>query len=513
MVLFIISILGCTRSEPKKSENLKPDIILVSIDSLRRDHLSIYGYSRKTSPFIDSLAEIGSRFENARSTSSWTLPAHVTMMTGLPSVEHQIIEDSLKVDPSMSMLAENFAEAGYETGGFVSATFVSSLYGFNRGFKTFKDYDLFTDKHNLNASIDAKRLVDDALRWRKASDGSKPAFLFLHFYDAHYEYAPPAPHDTLFDRAKQPDDLKYKNYFHHLKNPLTPEQMTHQIAQYDEGIHYVDAQLKRLNDAMKAAGKEVIWVITSDHGEEFGERGTWGHAHTLYSEQLDIPLVFSGPGIPKAIISDDVGLSDVAPTLATLGAIKPPKQSIGRDLLPAMSGKQLRQKEWVAETSRFNTNRLSLKKGDYRLEWDLNSNTVELYHVQQDPKEKTNLSIKKPAKAAELKQEILKIIDKEAWSVRQNGLISVSKGALIEGGLKQHHHYSAGEGFSVWPVDARVRHVAEGTDTQKGPFSILAKKRPKDADPVEIKQTKSTAVQKSEGVKNMLEQLGYMQED
>ena len=149
-------------------------------------------------------------------------------------------------------------------------------------------------------------------------------FLFLHVYDAHYAYDPPEPYASMFDRPPEKGDPKYRNYFHFKKKPLTPEQFEHQLAQYDESIRFVDAQLKRISEAAAAAGRSVRWVVTADHGEEFGERGSWGHAHTLYSEQLHVPLVVSGPGLPEGMVIDEVvGTHDVAPTIAGwVGTVK-----------------------------------------------------------------------------------------------------------------------------------------------------------------------------------------------
>ena len=262
VLLPLLLSLACLSAPVPEGDAARPDIVLVSIDSLRKDHLSAYGYERNTSPFIDSLADAGVRFTGARSPSSWTLPSHTTLFSGQSSVRHQVIEESLSVDPQTPLVTESLARAGYQAGGFVSATFVSRLFGFDRGFARFEDYGLHTEKNNLDASLGAARIVDDALKWWKDQAGS-PVFLFLHFYDAHFEYAPPPPHDSLFDRPVLPEDLAYKSYFHHKEHPLSAAELAHQVAQYDEGIHYVDTELRRLKTALDAAGREAIWIITS----------------------------------------------------------------------------------------------------------------------------------------------------------------------------------------------------------------------------------------------------------
>ena len=141
--------------------------------------------------------------------------------------------------------------------------------------------------------------------------------MFLHFYDAHYECDPPSPFDELFDRKHKDDDIDYKNYFYHRERSLTKEELEHQIAQYDEAIRYTDSQLQRLYQIWKDAGRDAIWIVTSDHGEEFGERGSWGHAHTLYKEQVHIPLIIS-PTSTVHIQHQSVGIEDIAPITAKI---------------------------------------------------------------------------------------------------------------------------------------------------------------------------------------------------
>ena len=184
----------------------------------------------------------------------------------------------------------------------------------------------------------------------------------------HYAYEAPAPFDTTFDRAPQKGDLKYKNYFHFKKKKVKADQQAHQIAQYDEEILYVDAQLKRLSDVLSAKRSDLRWVITADHGEEFWERGSWGHAHTLYSEQLHIPLIVSGNGVPKSVVNSGwVGNHDVAPTVAAWGEVQ--LEADGIDLNTYFSGDNaLPERPMLAETTRFKTNRISLLKGG--IDWN-----------------------------------------------------------------------------------------------------------------------------------------------
>ena len=237
-----------------------------------------------------------------------------------------------------------------------------------------------------------------------------------------------------------------------------------------------------------------------------------GHAHTLYAEQLDIPLIFSGPNIPKAKINHTVGLSDIAPTLAAMTHIETPKK-YGSKSVPAMNGNTLSEKNWFAETSRFNTNRLSVKQGTFRLEWDLAKDKAELFNQVKDPNENRDVSLQHPDTVKELKQKIIAVIGQKAWTVKQDGTIYVSKGALIDDKLLQSQTYKTGDGFSVWPVDARVRHQSDGSTTVNGPFTILGPQQPKSTDPLGLLSQQSNQVELGVEVKKRLDKMGYMQAD
>ena len=193
-------LLACTAPPTVPPGSDRPDIVLVSIDTLRADHLRSYGYARDTSPTIDALAARGALFLDARSPAPWTLPAHATMLTGLLPANHEVIEDGLGLADDTPRLASVLGAAGYRTGAFVTALFVSRTYGFDRGFERFEDFDIRTMKENLTKETDAGDVVDAALAWWSTVPAGEPVFLFLHFYDVHYDYDPPGPYGSIFDR-------------------------------------------------------------------------------------------------------------------------------------------------------------------------------------------------------------------------------------------------------------------------------------------------------------------------
>jgi arylsulfatase len=489
----------------------RPDIVLLSVDTLRADHLSSYGHSRPTSPFIDSLAAQGQRYTQARSASPWTLPAHTSMMTGQLPTTHLVVDDSLALDPQTRVLPELLSAAGFHTGGFVSTLYVSRVFGFDRGFERFEDFDLHTEKKNLSGQVTMDRVVREALQWWAGLPSGAPVFLFLHTYDAHYAYDPPGAYSRHFDRAPEKGDPKYKNYHHFKKNPLSDEQLEHQRAQYDESIRWIDDQLRWLAESAAISGRQVRFVITSDHGEEFGERGSWGHAHTLYAEQLHIPLIMSGPGLSAQVIDTPVGTQDIAPTLLRWAGVTSGLSADGVDLGPIAAGAPL-DRAFPAETTRFSTARLGLREGDLRLEWDLRSGEAELFDLAEDSAERINLAPQRPAEVQALQRRLEQTLG-HPWQAEEEGRIAVKDGVVLMDGLQGASvKVKAGDQFLVVPFDAALRFTRRGETV--GPFQATGGARPGPGACLRyagLSGGGSTAL--TDEQRKMLVELGYMQPD
>ena len=514
MVAFLVaSLLSCTFSESDivAGDAARPDVILVSIDTLRADHLSSYGYDRLTSPFLDSLATSGTRFHHTRSNSPWTLPAHLTMLTGQLPVTHQVTDDHLSLDPSVPVLPEAMQKAGYATGASVATLYVSRKFGFDRGFDFFDDHGIQTEKQNLKGDVVAPDVISAAVDWIEDLPEGKPFFLFLHFYDVHYHYDPPAPFDTKFDRAPAKTDRRFRNYYAHKKKPLTEEQKAHQIAQYDESIAYVDDQLRQLYSKLADAGRKQRWVVTADHGEEFGERGSWGHAHTLYAEQLRVPLIVSGEGLPEGqIVKEAVGIQDIASTI-TSWVDQPMPEADGIDLNPAMEGAPVPGRAFPAETFRFKTSRISLYENGKRIEWDLKRNRKEVFNTDTDMKEVNNVARQEPEAVKTLSARAEEVFGKP-WVAEKDGKVEVTKGVVLHNGSRRVATVSAGEAFQVLPYDAKTQFTPTGSDVVEGPFRSTSP--PPESASVEYRaETKTAGIELDAATRKMLEQLGYMQGD
>lgn len=499
----------------------QPDVLLVSIDTLRADHLGTYGYTRDTSPFLDQLAAEGTLFEQAWSPASWTLPSHTTMLSGTLPVHHGAIDDHLTIPPDIPLLQETFQKAGWGTIGAVGTLFVSSRYGFERGFDEYTDFGIQDKAENNLSTVDADHVFHNALYFAQQQPAGKPLFLFTHVYDCHYQYDPPAPWNTKFDRGPQWDDEVYRNYHAYQKQMISKVQLDHQVAQYDEEIAFVDAMLEELVDTWRASGRELIVVVTADHGEEFGERGSWGHAHTLYPEQLHVPLIVNGPGVLVQRVPDRIGTEDIAPTVAALAGLPFPSAKDGHSRAPqVLQGTVPTQNQSArfADTSRFDTLVYRWHEEPYDLYVDLNEARRELYDLSADPGERRNVYKPNHEIGEKLFAEMTEFLG-QPWTARANGMVTVVDGVLFgEEGKRENEamEVSPGTKFSVQPGDAQVAFRPKGATADLGPWRPLGGSVPGAGCPLEfsgrfVVDTELTA--RTEEERAMLEQLGYLQGD
>jgi arylsulfatase A-like enzyme len=227
------------------------NVVLVSIDSLRADHLGLYGYSRATSPAIDRLGREGAVFTQCRSTTSWTLPAHMSLLTGRSLLGHGVVGDDRRLGPGVPTLAQAFHDAGYATGAVVSAPYLQSRYGFNAGFDDYDDTSIsFKTNEDSYKTVTAPQLNAAAEKWL-AAHADRPFFLFLHYWDVHYDYAPGAPYDRMFDPDYRGDVSGDNFYFNPRVNAhMNARDLEHVVALYDGEIRLVDDHIAKLRAAL-----------------------------------------------------------------------------------------------------------------------------------------------------------------------------------------------------------------------------------------------------------------------
>jgi len=294
-----------------------PGVLLISIDTLRRDHVSAYGYDRPTTPTLDLLAEEGALFEWAWSPSSWTLPSHVSALTGLSPSAHQVEGERDRLAEEVATLAQTLDRAGYATAGFTSHVYLDEKYGFSRGF----------DAYVTRPVQIAEEVSDQAIAWLKAHDRG-PFFLFLHYFDPHADYAPPQEYARVFgaDPAERSfGEWGFLRQFEDPDTPLPDDVARRVVALYDGEVLYTDAHISRVIETLRRQRRldDTIVAVFSDHGEEFKEHASFGHGDTLYAEVTRIPLIFRYPRrIPAGTrVRSLASLTDLPGLIASLAGL------------------------------------------------------------------------------------------------------------------------------------------------------------------------------------------------
>jgi arylsulfatase A-like enzyme len=301
----------------------RPNVILVSLDTLRARSLGAYGYGRDTSPFLDELAQHGAVFEQAMTASVTTSPAHMSLFTGLYPMRHGIREGLDRKAPGVVTLARRFRDAGYRTAAFTENGYLVRRRGFGAGFS---EYTENVGEH-LKAPGEARRTFAQARRWLDHHRDT-PFFLFVHTYEVHSPYDPEPAYAALFagDGASGPDDDAIRDA----------------RDRYDREIRIVDDELERLFESLAAAGldRDTIVAIVSDHGEEFAEHGGFQHGGAVFEESVGVPLIFVAPGRIDGPIRDatPVSIVDVAPTLLDLAGIDALDRIDGTSLAGVLAG-------------------------------------------------------------------------------------------------------------------------------------------------------------------------------
>ncbi len=324
-----------------------PNILLIVLDTVRAQSLSLYGHDRETTPNLALLAERGVRFDQARATAPWTLPSHASLFTGRWPHELRVGEER-GLDGRFPTLAEFLRDRGYETAGFVANTyFCNSWYGLGRGFQTYQDmYEADLEVSlaetlrcsalgrrviaavGLSASLarprkDAAQINQSFLEWLSGRERGR-FFAFLNYFDAHTPYLLPDGEDWEIGQAPRPPEERelLRTWHERPRHAIKAEEIELARDAYESCIRYLDGQLGRLFDELRRRDllRETLVVITSDHGEHLGEHGLQGHGKSLYSQELHVPLLVIPPGGLEAPVrvGTPVSLRDLPRTVAEL---------------------------------------------------------------------------------------------------------------------------------------------------------------------------------------------------
>jgi len=313
------------------------NLILVSLDTLRADHLPSWGYPRDTAPFVEAgLARRGTLFEAAVAPASTTAPSHMTLMTSLPPSVHGVrgSRGTSRLADGATTLAEALRAQGFATAAVTEGGGVAPRRGFERGFETFVENAVPLP---YRPGVQAPVTFDAGLAWL-ARHRDERFFLFLHSYETHTPYAPPPGYAALF--RDTPRGLEPPPELAESKQPV----------HYDREIRHADDALARFVSRLEAEGllEDTLLVLTSDHGEEFLEHGNLGHGATLPEQVLHVPLVLVGPGLPAGRrVAAPVGLVDLAPTLLELLGAPELAGAMGRSFAAIARGEDA-DAEWLA---------------------------------------------------------------------------------------------------------------------------------------------------------------------
>jgi arylsulfatase A-like enzyme/Tfp pilus assembly protein PilF len=364
-----------------------PNVLLITIDTVRADRIGAYGYAKAATPVMDRLALEGVRFADATTQAPLTGPAHAALLTGLYPARLGVRDNATTPVPdTATTAAELFKSRGYRTGGFVGAFILTAPYGFAQGFDTFDaDFPSFSDALKLQVQRRGDAVVDAAVKWLDAG-GPQPFFGWVHLYDAHAPYDPPPPFAARFKSSP-----------------------------YDGEIAYVDACIGRLVGALERTGRldRTLVAVVADHGESLGEHGEQEHGMFLYESVLHIPWIMRLPARAHAgtIVGEQVRAIDVLPTLAGIAGVPVPKID-GESVVSLVDGKARRTTpSSFAETFyprwHYGWSELKSIRGD-RLKF-IDAPKPELYDLRADPAEQRNLASDRSALAAGMSSELGRI--------------------------------------------------------------------------------------------------------
>jgi arylsulfatase A-like enzyme/cytochrome c-type biogenesis protein CcmH/NrfG len=368
------------------------NVLLVTIDTLRADHLGCYGDAAAATPTLDGLAARGVRFETALAQAPLTGPSHATILTGLTPPGHGFRNNSgFAVPAGVHLAAETFKSAGYDTAAFISGFPLDRRFGFNRGFDTYDDHLPRGNDRRRTPYVErfADATTEAVLQWLTHRKEGSPWFLWVHYYDPHAPYEPPA---DLLARFK-----------------ATP---------YDGEVAFVDRELQRVLTALSTRGDagRTLTVVTADHGESLGEHGEGTHGLFVYDATLRVPLIVAGPGIPAGKVSKTVARSiDILPTLLDYSGLRAPAPPDGRSLRAAAEGEEMSDAPAYAE-SLYPQLELgwaplhAMRLGRFKF---IEAPRAELYDIQSDGRETINRITQEPAAAQRLRGGLAQALQRE----------------------------------------------------------------------------------------------------
>ncbi len=447
VLLAVFALPAVTRpAAPERGMN----VLLVSIDALRRDHLGCYGYERVKTPNFDRFAASATKFENAYCSAPWTLPSMASMITGrYPAICG--VDELHRLRPGIPALAEILRSRGYRNEAYVTNIFMHPEYGYADGFDLylmngdkrwlypFRETLLYGWISTALRALDRKlgRGRDDTryngdetvAALRRLGKGRRPFFLWCHFMDPHNPYAPPPGYVPEYPGIAPAEAYELLEQLRATglnagDSPISESRAPVFEMLYDGEIAYVDEQFGRIIDALREEGldrKTMVFVL-NDHGEEFYDHGSYGHGHTFYPELIDMVLVAQVPGqeFPPAARGRYITHVDIMPTILDALGIEPPAGLDGRSIFreaPAASD----EGRAIAECLQKGTDKRAVRRDEWLLILDLGTNERELYDLAEDPGARENLAGKGLAEEELLSREIASYVEATEKEAKEMG--------------------------------------------------------------------------------------------
>ena len=419
IVFLTLAIFGMKywldRSGPK-TPTTSPNLLVITFDTLRADHLGVYGGEGELSLNFDGLARESVMFSNVYAPSATTGPSHATIFTALHPNEHGVLKNGVVLADDVTTLAEVLSGEGYATAAFVSSFVMKGQFGWTQGF----------DEYNEKFNIPRRRLghltIEAASDWIADRDQDEPWFVWVHLMDPHKPYRQPEP----FRRDYVDPSLKDKREI--------------EKALYNGAVAYTDSVLPKLFETINSqhGPAKTLMAVTADHGELFGEHGHYGHGAALYEDVVRVPLIFNYPGVPVKVIEDTVGLVDFTPTVLDLLDIPFEDKVSGRSLVAAIDGDEgishpvFMQRRIYDETS---VKKIQKENGvnvsgpqwgfifdGYKFVAAPEAGEQSLFRYLEDPAEANNLVDKEPKKAREMARMLEDFLSNQVLRVSQTEL-------------------------------------------------------------------------------------------
>jgi arylsulfatase A-like enzyme len=426
-VFLLLGLIACSE-EPSGLKG--PNVVLITLESLRTDHVGVYGGASRSrpevpvTPAIDAFARQATLYEDAHTVTSWTLPSHASLFTGLYPTAHQTDGPIDRLDDSYPTLAEALAERGYQTAGVVSGPYLRRTHNLQQGFQLYDDSISSLTNGLAHADVTNPRMEAGLRRFiDEERDVERPFLLFAYFWDPHFDFLPPAPYDQMFVGPDcEPIDMTGFDRNPAIHPGMRPGQLAYLLSQYAGELRWTDDHVGRLFRLLADRGlwDDTLVILTADHGEEFFDHGEKGHKNNVYAETVRVPLIIKYPkqesGRREARLAS---LVDVVPTVLDVTGDAASFPVEGRSLreAPASADRPIYYELLSAwyyrgpDGSTFSRSQrwYGVREGDFKLVWsepdpEGEGRSYELFNVRDDPGERVDLSAGEPERSRALER-------------------------------------------------------------------------------------------------------------